>query len=186
MSNNIKVNTYLDKNAETNIKEKLKTYNIDKEMNYVVVVTKIIITNSENRNKNELSINLVPKVNYVVPFVTKKLAQDYIVELSKYDKLFMFLPVENGKIVVKNEDVKTTINDLERSCYNNNNIEYGEMSKTSVLNIIAYNWEGFSEKEKEEHAYKLGGIKDYHNIRSLLDNWKFTPEFEEYATKTIK
>ena len=173
---NIEIKAHLDGKSKTIINEKLKTYNLDKEMNYAVAVIKLLITNSESKNSNELSINIVPKVHYVTPFVTKKLAEEYIAELFKVDKMTMFLHVDNGNIIVKYDEIEEFINSVERSASAKgyNNTEYSEMSYISSLNILAYGWlNTYSEKEKEECAFKLGGMKNYQEIRNIFDNWEF-------------
>ena len=109
---NITAKACLVENSETNLNEKLKTYNLGIEMNYVVVVIKLLVVNSETKNSNELIVNIVPKVHYVTPFVTKRLAEEYVKELSKENKLMMFFSVDNGKIVTKNEDVEEFINKI--------------------------------------------------------------------------
>jgi len=178
MSKNINtiIKAQLDGKSNTILRDKLKTYNLDIEMNYAVAVIKLLITNSETKNSNELSINIVPKVHYVTPFVTKKLAEEYIAELSKVDKMTMFLHVDKGNIIVKNDEVEEFIDSVERSssAREYNNTEYGEMSYISSLNIVAYGWlNTYSEKEKEECAFKLGGMKNYQEIRDIFDNWEF-------------
>jgi len=178
MSKNIntQIKAQLDGKSKTIIREKLKTYNLDIEMNYAVAVIKLLITNSETKNSNELVVNIVPKVHYVTPFVTKKLAEEYISELSKVDKMTMFLHVDKGDIIVKNDEIEEFVDSVEESASARgyNNTECGEMSYISFLNILAYNWlNNYLEEEKEECAFKLGGIKNYQDIRSIFDNWEF-------------
>lgn len=190
MSNNtnieIKAYAQLNEKSETLIHEKLKTYNLDEEMNYAVVVLKLLIGNSEVKNKNELVICVTPKIQYITPFVTKKLAEEYIKELTKEDKMTMLFTVDKGKIIIKNEDIKSTI-DLLNSYKGSKNMEYGEMSNISRYNMMAYNWKYIlSDKEKEEYAFNLGGMKGYNEVKNLLDNWTFTPEFEKEIINKIK
>lgn len=186
MSNiNIQAITYLDENSKTIINDKLKSYKLDKEVNYAVVVLKILVTNSESKNSNELYIKIVPKVHYVVPFITKKLAEEYIKELSTENKLLMFLTVNNGQIIVKGEDINSFINNFEDLSINKN-IEYDKMSLLSTYNILAFNWQYSSEQDKERLAFEMGGLKNCKYIKEIFDNWKFNPEFEKEAKKYIK
>ena len=176
MSKNIQMKMLLDKNSKEILNKKLKSYNLDKEMNYAVVVLKVLINNSECKNSNELAINLVPKVHFVAPFVTKRLAGEYIKELSTINKLVLFLQISNGNLVIKDEDVNEFLTRLD-DYTSDEAIECGEMSETSTYNLIAYKWANdFSEKEKENYAYKAGGVRGYSAIRTLFDNWKFDPE----------
>lgn len=168
---NVQVNAYLDEKSEEGLYAKLRSYNIDKEMNYVVAVLKLLITNSETKNNNELDINILPKIHYVSPFITKNLAEEYIKELSNKDKIVMLLAVEKGEIVIKLEDMDLIMERI-RNCDRNKNAEFGEMSTKSIYNIIAYNWSSFSEEQKDEYAFKLGGLKGCKEVKSLLDNWK--------------
>lgn len=180
---NIKGKVILSENTKESLYKKLQSFNIDQKMNYAVVVLKFIITDSRSRHNGELIIETTLKVGYVTPFITKNLAKEYIKELSQHHKILMFLPVENGKIIAKFEDIEEILNDTDSDQYCQS-VEYSkELPIISLFNIIAYNWSNFSEKEKEQHAYNLGGVKDYHHVKSLLDNWKFTPEFERYVAE---
>jgi len=180
----VQVKARLNENVKNDLGYKLTTYNLDEDMNYAVVVLKILITNSESTSNNEITINLTPKVQYVTPFVTKKLAEEYIKELSQKGKLMMFLPVNNGRIIAKNEDTESIINDL-LNYYTQENVEYKSTSMLSNFNMIAYNWLSYSEEEKEKVLFGLGGIKNYHAFKLLFDNWEFTPEFEN-SIKNLK
>jgi len=186
MSKNINIETQvqLDEKSHTILNEKLKTFNLDSDMNYAVAVLKIFITNSESKKYNKLAVNVVPKVQFVVPFVSKILATEYMNELSKKNKLMMFLHVEKGNIVVKDEDIDLAINNLLNTS-TSPEIEYEEISRLSLFNLIAYNWMNFSEQEKDEYAYKLGGLNGHYHIRALLDKWEFSPEFEKEVVNYI-
>jgi len=100
----IKLKAHLNNNCKKTLHDKLKTYTLDEKINYAIVVLKILTTNPETKNNDELTINLALKVHYVTPFVTKKLAEDYIKELSQINKLTLFFPVKNGKIIVNTKD----------------------------------------------------------------------------------
>jgi hypothetical protein len=167
----VKVQAIFDKESDNILNQKLKSYNLGKEFNYAVAVLRLSITNSENDSKDSLTINLIPKVQYVAPFVTKKLAQAYIEELSGLDKLIMFLPVENGKIVVKKEDIDNALENINNA--NQNSEISTDMSVMSYINLLASNWNEQTEECKEEVCFKLGGVKNCQYFKDMIDNWKF-------------
>jgi len=109
----IQIEGCLEKTSKTILGQELKSYNLGKEFNYAVAVLKLLITNSESETKGKVTINLVPKVQYVTPFVTKKLAETYCKELSEQDKIMLLLPVSDGKIVVKDEDIEDAMDKFE-------------------------------------------------------------------------
>lgn len=98
----IQIKAKLSDDCEKTLHDKLKTYNLDEEINYAVIVLKMLVGNSEGRSSKELTVNIIPKVHYITPFVTKKLAEEYIKELSSVNKLMMFFPVKDGKIIIDN------------------------------------------------------------------------------------
>ena len=179
---NVKIDAKLDEKSEEGLYVKLRSYKIDQEMNYVVAVLKLLVTNSESKNNNELCINILPKINFVAPFVTKNLAEKYIEELSQKNKLMMFLAVEKGEIVIKLEDMDAIMDKIKNS---QNDTEYEEISHKTFLNMLALNWNSLSEEEKEEYAFKLGGLKGCHKFKSLLDNWNFSPEYENMVVNEL-
>ena len=124
---NVMVDCKLDKKGIENFQKELKSYDIGKEFNYAVAIIKVLIANGEDHtdNTNEiLGINIVTKVQYIVPFVSKELAEKYLEELSVFKKMTMFIPVdEDGKLVVKDYNVENTMNEYEnKAMYNDNNL----------------------------------------------------------------
>jgi hypothetical protein len=106
--------------------------------------------------------------------------KEYIKELSQKGKLMMFLPVNNGRIIAKNEDTESIIDNL-LNYYTQENVEYDNKNASFIsnLNMMAYNWiNNYTEKDKERISFELGGIKNYHLFKSLFDSWEFSPEFE--------
>lgn len=91
------------------LQKKLKSYNLGKEFNYAVAVLKFNIGNNcESDEMNSLTISLIPKIQYITPFVSKELAEKYMNELEKLGKLFIFLDIgEDGRVVMDKD-----INDL--------------------------------------------------------------------------
>lgn len=98
----LKVKAVLDDSSTKILKDKLQSYNLGEGFNYAVVVIKIMITNGKDQvtNLDQLKINLVTKVQYITPFVTKELAEAYLKELSELDMLVMLLPVKDGKVIM--------------------------------------------------------------------------------------
>jgi hypothetical protein len=172
MSKELKVNAILLKNSEYILKEKLKTYNLGKEFNYAVAVIKLLIINSQHEKKENLEIELIPKVQFVTPFVTRKLANDYCKELSTQNKIMMLLNVENGKIIAKNEDVESALDSLELSGKENTDVSKN-MSPESYFYIVASTWNQNTEEQKDAICFQLGGIKNCQDIKDMFDNWEF-------------
>lgn len=149
----------MEKTSKTILYNKIKSYNLGKEFNYAVVVLKLLITNSQHEKKGELEINLIPKVQFVTPFITKKLAEDYCKELSTQNIIMMLLNVENGNIIVKDEDVESALDNLEASGRTNTDVSEN-LSKTSYFYVVASTWNQNTEEEKNNISFQLGGIKN--------------------------
>ena len=146
---NVTLKTKLDEKGTEDLQKKLKSYNLGKEFNYAVVVLKLIIANGESKTKDSLVVKLVPKVQYITPFVSKELAENYMKELSILDKLMMFLEIgEDGRVVLKENEI------------NNKEKEASNLSMCNVLNIIANNWNSISKENKKESTNKLAGDKN--------------------------
>jgi len=124
---NVMVDCKLDKKGVEDFQKELKSYDIGKEFNYAVAIIKVLIANGEDctNNTNEIvGINVVPKIQYIVPFVSKELAEKYLEELSVFKKMTMFIPVdENGRLVIKDYNVENTMNEYEnKAMYNDSNL----------------------------------------------------------------
>jgi len=124
---NVVVDYKLDKKGVEEFQKELKSYNLGKEFNYAVAIIKVLITNGKDctNDTNEIvEINVVPKIQYIIPFVSKELAEKYLKELSIFKKMTMFIPVdENGKLVIKDYNVENTMNEYEnKAMYNDNNL----------------------------------------------------------------
>jgi len=65
------------------------------------------------RGTGIVNINLIPKVQYITPFVSEKLAREYHDELLKIDKLIMFLKIgEDGRVVLEDNIVDNVIENI--------------------------------------------------------------------------
>lgn len=108
----ITLKTKLDEKGVENLQKKLRSYNLGEEFNYAVAVLKLLIANGETDTKSTV-IKLVPKVQYITPFVSKELAEKYRDELYSLSKLVMFLPVnKDGRVDFEDFNIKDTTNDM--------------------------------------------------------------------------
>ena len=98
---NVIVDCKLDQSGVEDFQKELKSYDIGKEFNYAVAIIEILIIDRDNEKEinNTIEINVAPKIQYIIPFVSKKLAEKYLEELSTLKRLTMFLEIgEDGKI----------------------------------------------------------------------------------------
>jgi len=112
---NVVIKTKINEKGKENLRMKLKSYNLGKEFNYAIAVLKLNIVNgeSEGETKNSLVVNLIPKVQYITPFVSEKLAKEYHDELFLLDKLIMFLEIgEDGRVVLEDNIVDNVIENI--------------------------------------------------------------------------
>jgi len=110
---NVIVKCQLNKSSAENLRKKLKSYNLGKEFNYAIAVFKLNIVNGESETKNSLVVNLIPKIQYITPFVSEKLAKEYHDELLKIDKLIMFLEIgKDGRVILKDDIVENMIENI--------------------------------------------------------------------------
>ena len=112
---NVIVDCKLDQSGVEDFQKELKSYDIGKEFNYAVAIIEILIIDKDNEKEinNTIEINVAPKIQYIIPFVSKKLAEKYLEELSTLKRLTMFLSInEDGKVDLKK-------NDIENNIYNN-------------------------------------------------------------------
>lgn len=159
----ITVKAKLDEKGKENLQKKLKSYNLGKDFNYAIAVLKLNIANCESDAKEPLVIRVIPKVQYITPFVSKELAEKYMNELSNVDKLMMFLKVgEDGRVILKENEVDKPDNLL------------GKLPINDVLNVIASDWESINEENKDKLSDDLAGKKDKALVNSLMNNYKNT------------
>ena len=112
---NVMVKCQLDKKGVEDFQKELKSYDIGNQFNYAVAIIEILIIDRDNEKEinNTIEINVAPKIQYIIPFVSKKLAEKYLEELSTLKRLTMFLSInEDGKVDLKK-------NDIENNIYNN-------------------------------------------------------------------
>jgi len=110
---NATLNCKLDPSGVENLQKKLKSYNLGKEFKFAIAVLKLSIANGENIMRSVGDINLIPKVQYITPFVSEELARKYEDELLCLDKLIMFLPIgEDGRVVLKNININNVMNEI--------------------------------------------------------------------------
>ena len=105
---NVVVDYKLDKKGVEEFQKELKSYNLGKEFNYAVAIIEILIIDRDNEKEinNTIEINVAPKIQYIIPFVSKKLAEKYLEELSTLKRLTMFLSInEDGKVDLKKNDI---------------------------------------------------------------------------------
>lgn len=159
----MKVDCIIDESGVENLQKKLRSYNLGREFNYAVAVLKTLIVNGERNIKNTVSINIVPKVQYITPFVSKELAEKYLEELSTLDKLTMFLPIdEEGRVIVKQNNIENTMDEVfakDRSSDIDKNLPIEK-----YLFLLADNWKDFwntiTEKQKDELLNHFGKNKE--------------------------
>jgi len=111
---NVIVDCKLDQSGVEDFQKELKSYDIGKEFNYAVAIIEILIIDRDNEKEinNTIEINVAPKIQYIIPFVSKELAEKYLEELSVFKKMTMFIPVdEDGKLVVKDYNIENTMNE---------------------------------------------------------------------------
>jgi len=97
----------LDKKGVEDFQKGLKSYDIGKEFNYAVAIIEISIVDRDNEKEinNTVGINVAPKIQYIIPFVSEKLAKEYHDELLSFNKLIMFLEIgEDGKVILEDDD----------------------------------------------------------------------------------
>jgi len=110
---NVTLNCRLDPSGVENLQKKLQFYNLGKEFKFAIAVLKLSIDNGENTMRSVVDINLIPKVQYITPFVSEELARKYEDELLCLDKLIMFLPVgEDGRVILKNININNVMNEI--------------------------------------------------------------------------
>jgi hypothetical protein len=95
----IKVKTLLDKDSY-DVCKKIESIKISKGFNYALAVLGLMIKDSST-SLDHIDLVLEYKVRYVVPFVTKEMADKYIAELPKNESLALFCEVKNGKIFLE-------------------------------------------------------------------------------------
>ena len=105
---NVMVDCKLDKKGVEEFQKELKYYDIGNEFNYAIAIIEILIIDRDNEKEinNTIEINVAPKIQYIIPFVSKKLAEKYLEELSTLKRLTMFLSIdEDGKVNLKKNNV---------------------------------------------------------------------------------
>jgi len=167
---NVIVDCKLDKKGVEDFQNKLKSYNLGKEFNYAVAIIEILIANGENNTNdtNEIvGIDIVPKVQYIVPFVSKEMAELYLKELSILNKLTMFLPInDEGKVVVKDYNVENTMNEMwDKETEIDKNLPTEKQ-----LIILASRLKELNKEQLDNYLIKIIGLKDKEYIKSILKN----------------
>ena len=112
---NVMVDCKLDKKGVEDFQKKLKSYDIGNEFNYAVAIIEILIIDRDNEKEinNRIDINIAPKIQYIIPFVSKKLAEKYLEELSTLKRLTMFLSIDkDGKVNLEKNNVENNINKI--------------------------------------------------------------------------
>jgi len=110
---NATLNCRLSRSGVIDLQKKLQSYNLGKEFKFAIAVLKLSIANGENTMRSVVDINLIPKVQYITPFVSEELARKYEDELLCLDKLIMFLPIgEDGRVILKNININNVINEI--------------------------------------------------------------------------
>ena len=108
----IKLNASLDERCNEVLSKKISSYNLGEEFNYAVVVFNLSITGGDNTINDTVNVKIIPKVRYITPFISKKLAEQYCTELSSLNKIMMLLEVHNGRAIVKNKCIKSKISEI--------------------------------------------------------------------------
>jgi len=165
---NVIVKCQLDKKRVEEFQKELKSYDIGKEFNYAVAIIKVLIANGEDctNNTNEIvGINIVPKIQYIVPFVSKELAEKYLEELSVFKKMTMFIPVdENGKLVIKDYNVENTMNEYEnKAMYNDNNLPIEK-----YLFLLAKWLKTANDEYIDNYLSDVFGLKDKNTAKEFI------------------
>ena len=167
---NVMVKCELDKRGVEDFQKELKSYDVGKEFNYVIAIIEVLIANGEDyiNDTNEIvGINVVPKIQCIVPFVSKELAEKYLEELSPLNKLTMFLPIdEEGKVVVKDYNVENTMNEMwDKETEIDKNLPTEKQ-----LIILASRLKELNKEQLDNYLIKIIGLKDKEYIKSILKN----------------
>lgn len=150
-----------EKTGAENLRKKLKSYNLGREFNYAVAVLNLSTFGKTSiTDKNTLIISLIPKVQYIVPFVNKELAEKYKEELSTLDKFFVFLPIgEDGRVIVDEKKIDNEFKEIDNLSINN------------TLTVIAIDLDSIS----EENKYSIKFVDEQSQLHELCfsyDIWQ--------------
>lgn len=97
----IELKAKLINNLDEEIAEIIQTYN-DTVFNYVVVVLNFAIHPNKESNNECVIMDIIPNIEYIVPFITTDTTTRYLSEISNIGKVALLIDLKPNKIIVCN------------------------------------------------------------------------------------
>jgi len=175
----MKINCQIDKTSIDNIRNQLNSFSSHNGFNHAIVKLEVLVTDGDKENENTFSINISPRVDYIVPFISEDLAHKYSKELISVNELVINFPINShGRIICSIDDIKNVINIIKDSHIDGKFNFDTYVSYHNFMIILAYRLRLYNDAQLDEYTLKTFGLKDKNKYKEIIKTICSEYEFE--------